>query len=72
MRTTLYNKTIPKAMALSKENPLPQFNVASYERPMNNKNTAFGDRGWEGRIATMFRIMLSPSMQFYEEFCPRL
>ena len=53
-RTTLYNKTISKSTALHKENPLPQFNVAYFERP--------GMRGQgEGRIATatMFRKMLS-------------
>ena len=31
MRTTQRNKTISKSTALRKENPLPQFKVASYK-----------------------------------------
>ena len=33
MRTTLRNKTVSKSMALRKENPFPQFKVASYKCP---------------------------------------
>ena len=34
MHTTQRNKTISKSTALRKENPLPQFKVASYQCQM--------------------------------------
>ena len=66
MSTFLRNKTISKTTPLRKENPFPQFNVASYKRPGIRLSFEFtttllsAERG-EGRIgpATMFRKMLS-------------
>ena len=34
-RATSYNKTISKSAALRKEDPSPQFNVASHKNPEN-------------------------------------
>ena len=66
MSTFLCNKTISKTTPLWKENPFPQFNVASHKRPgimLSFEYTTTllsGERG-EGRTgtATMFRKMLS-------------
>ena len=66
MSTFLRNKTISKTMPLRKENPFPQFNVASYKRPgirlsFEYTTTLLSGEGGEGRTgtATMFRKMLS-------------
>ena len=66
MHTFLHNKTISKTMPLRKENPFPQFNVASYKRPgirlsFKYTTTLLSGEGGEGRTstATMFRKMLS-------------
>ena len=66
MPTFLRNKTISKTMPLQKEQPLPQFNVASYKRPgirlsFKYTTTLLSGEGGEGRTgtATMFRKMLS-------------
>ena len=66
MSTFLRNKTISKTTPLRKENPFPQFNVASYKTPGIRLNfeyttTLLSGDGGEGRTgkATMFRKMLS-------------
>ena len=66
MPTFLCNKTITKTTPLRKENPFPQFNVASYKRPgirlsFEYTTTLLSGEGGEGRTgtATMFRKMLS-------------
>ena len=60
------NKTISKMTPLRKENPFPQFNVASYKFPgirlsFKYTTTLLSGEGGEGRTgtATMFRKMLS-------------
>ena len=66
MSTFLRNKTISKTTPLRKENPFPQFNVASHKCPGINLSfeyttTLLSGEGGEGRTgtATMFRKMLS-------------
>ena len=66
MSTLLHNKTISKTTPLGKENPFPQFNVASHKRPgirlsFEYTTTLLSGEGGEGRTgtATMFRKMLS-------------
>ena len=66
MSTLLRNKTISKTTPLRKENPFPQFNVASHKRPrirlsFEYTTTLLSGEGAEGRTATatMFRKMLS-------------
>ena len=68
MSTFLCNKTISKTTPLRKENPFPQFNVASHKRPGIRLSFEYtttllsgGGGGGEGRTgtATMFRKMLS-------------
>ena len=66
MSTFLRNKTISKTTPLRKENPFPQFNVASHKRPgirlsFEYTTTLLSGEGGEGRTgtATMFRKMLS-------------
>ena len=66
MSTLLRNKTISKTTPLRKENPFPQFNVASHKRPgirlsFEYTTTLLLGEGGEGRtgIATMFRTMFS-------------
>ena len=65
MSTLLRNKTISKTTPLRKENPFPQFNVASYKRPgirlpFEYTTTSLSGEGAEERTgtATMFRKML--------------
>ena len=65
MFTFLRNKTISKTMPLWKENPFPQFNVASYKSPgirlfFEYTTTLLSGEGGEGRTgtSTMFRKML--------------
>ena len=65
MSTFLCNKTISKTVPLWKENPFPQFNVASYKRPgirlfFEYTTTLLSGEGGEGRTSasTMFRKML--------------
>ena len=64
--TFLRNKTISKTTPLRKENPFPQFNVASHKRPgirlsFESTTTLLSGEGGEGKTgtATMFRKMLS-------------
>ena len=66
MSIFLRNKTISKTTPLRKENPFPQFNVASHKRPgirlsFEYTTTLLSGEGGEGRTgtATMFRKMLS-------------
>jgi len=66
MSTFLRNKTISETMPLQKENPFPQFNVASHKCPeirlsFEYTTTLLSGEGGEGRTgtATMFRKMLS-------------
>ena len=66
MSTFLRNKTIFKTMPLRKENPFPQFNVASHKRPgirlsFEYTRTLLSGEEGEGRTGTaaMFRQMLS-------------
>ena len=66
MSTFLRNKTISKPTPLRKENPFPQFNVASHKRPgirlsFEYTTTLLSGEGGEGKTgtATMFRKMLS-------------
>ena len=66
MSTFLRNKTISKTTPLRKENPFPQFNVASHKRPgirlsFEYTTTLLSGEGGEGRTgtATIFRKMLS-------------
>ena len=66
MSTFLRNKTISKTKPLRKENPFPQFNVASHKRPgirlsFEYTTTLLSGEGGEGRTgtATMLRKMLS-------------
>ena len=66
MSIFLHNKTISKTTPLGKENPFPQFNVASHKRPgirlsFEDTTTLLSGEGGEGRTgtATMFRKMLS-------------
>ena len=66
MSTFLRNKTISKTTPLRKENPFPQFNVASHKPPgirlsFEYTTTLLLGEGGEGRTgtATMFRKMLS-------------
>ena len=65
MSTFLRNKNISKTTPLRKENPFPQFNVASYKRPgirlpFEYTTTLLSGEGAEERTgtATMFRKML--------------
>ena len=64
--TFLRNKTISKTTPLRKENPFPQFNVASHKRPgirlsFEYTTTLLSGGGGEGRTgtATMFWKILS-------------
>ena len=65
MSTFLRIKTISKTTPLRKENPFPEFNVASHKRPgirlSFEYTTLLSGEGGEGRTgtATMFRKMLS-------------
>ena len=66
MSTFLRNKTISKTTPLRKENPFPQFNVASHKCPgirlsFEYTTTLLSGEGGERRTgtATMFRKMLS-------------
>ena len=66
MSTFLRNTTISKTTPLRKENPFPQFNVASHRLPgirlsFKYTTTLLWGEGGEGRTgrATMFRKMLS-------------
>ena len=66
MSTLPRNKTISKTTPLRKENPFPQYNVASHKRPgirlsFEYTTTLLSGEGGEGRTgtATMFRKMLS-------------
>ena len=66
MSTFLRNKTISKTTPLRKENPFPQFNVASHKRPgirlsFEYTTTLLLGEGGEGRTgtATTFRKVLS-------------
>ena len=66
MSIFLRNKTISKTTPLRKENPFPQFNVASHKRPgirlsFECTTTLLSGEGGEGRTgtATTFRKMLS-------------
>ena len=66
MSTFLRIKTISKPTPLRKENPFPQFNVASHKRPgirlsFEYTTTLLSGEGGEGKTgtATMFRKMLS-------------
>ena len=66
MSTFLRNKTISKTTPLRKENPFPQFNVASHKRPgirlsFEYTTTLLSGEEGEGRTgtATIFRKMLS-------------
>ena len=79
MSTFLRNKTIFETTPLRKENPFPQFNVASHKRPgirlsFEYTTTLLSGEGGEGRTgtATMFRKVLSKYIQFSQQFCPRL
>ena len=65
MSTFLRNKNISETTPLRKENPFPQFNVASYKRPgirlpFEYTTTLLSGEGAEERTgtATMFRKML--------------
>ena len=78
MSTFLRNKTISKTTPLRKENPFPQFNVASHKRPgirlsFEYTTTLLSGEGGEGRTGTarMFRKML-PKYTIFSQFCPRL
>ena len=71
MSTFLRNKTISKTTPLRKENPFPQFNVASHKRPgirlsFEYTTTLLSEEGGKGRTgtATMFRKMLSKDTIF--------
>ena len=66
MSTFLRNKNISKTTPLRKENPFPQFNVASHKRPgirlfFEYTTTLLSGEGGEGRTgrATMFEKILS-------------
>ena len=66
MSNFLRNKTISKTTPLRKENPFPQFNVASHKRPgirlsFEYTTTLLSGEGGERRTGTgtMFRKMLS-------------
>ena len=66
MSTFLRNKTISKTTPLRKENPFPQFNVASHKRPgirlsFEYTTTLLSAEEGEGRTGTasMCRKMLS-------------
>ena len=66
MSTFLCNETISKTTPLRKENPFPQFNVASHKRPgirlsFKYTTTLLSGEGREGRTgtATMLTKMLS-------------
>ena len=66
MSTLPRNKIISKTTPLWKENPFPQFKVASHKRPgirlsFEYTTTLLSGEGGEGRTgtATMFRKMLS-------------
>ena len=66
MSTFLRNKTISKTTPLRKENPFPQFNVASHKRPgiglsFEYTTTLLSGEGEEGRTGTttMFKKRLS-------------
>ena len=75
MSTFLLNKTISKTTPLRKENPFPQFNVASYKRPgirlpFEYTTTLLSGEGAEERTgtATMFRKMLPKDAIFSTVF----
>ena len=76
MSTFPRNKTISKATPLRKENPFPQFNVASYKRQgirlSFEYTTLLSGEGGEGRTgtATTFRKMLPKYAIIF--YCPRL
>ena len=72
MSTFLRNKTISKKTPLRKENPFPQFNVASQKCPgirlsFEYTTTLLSGEGGEGKTgtATMFRKMLSKDTIFW-------
>ena len=76
MSTFLGNKTISKTTPLRKENPFPQFNVASYKRPgirlsFEYTTTLLPGEGGERRIgtATMFRKRLSNFLNRFVQDC---
>ena len=76
MSTFLGNKTISKTTPLRKENPFPQFNVASYKRlgirlSFEYTTTLLPGEGGERRIgtATMLRRMLSNFLNTFAQDC---
>ena len=78
MSTFLRNKTISKTTPLQKENPFPQFNVASNKRPgirhsLNTHQHCFQGKG-EREEPVKLRCLekCCPSIQFSQQFCPRL
>ena len=75
------NKTISKTTPLRKEIPFPQFNVASYKRPGKTQHTqqqqqqqhclqGKGEREEPLQLRCLEKC--SPSIQFSQQFCPRL
>ena len=78
MSTFLRNKTISKTTPLRKENPFPQFNVASYKRPgirlsFEYTTTLLSGEGGEERTgtATMFRKIL-PKYAIFSTFLSKI
>ena len=62
MSTFLRNKTISKTTPLWKENPFPQFNVASHKRPgirlsFEYTTTLLSGEGGEGRTGTATKML---------------
>ena len=78
MSIFLRNKTISKTTPLRKENPFPQFNVASHKRPgtrlsFEYTKTLLSGEG-EKKEPVQLRCLekCCPSIQFSQQFCPRL
>ena len=78
MSTFLRNKTISKTTPLREENPFPRFNVASHKRPgirlsFEYTTTLLSGKGErEEPVQLWFLEKFCPSIQFSQQFCPRL
>ena len=78
MSTFVRNKTISKTTPLRKENLFPQFNVASHKRPGIRLSFEYtttllsGEGEREEPVQPRCLEKCCPSIEFSQQFCPRL
>ena len=78
MSTLLCNKAISKMTPLQKENPFPQSNVAFHKHPgirlsLDTQQHCFQGKGErEEPVQVLCLEKCCPSIQFSQQFCPRL